>query len=91
MLSANRGFHDALFALSPLDLVVAQVRRLWNLSHPYQATYLWLPDTRDRVVEEHEAMIDALRQGDRRTLVKLADAHRAAAEATVLGLLEARG
>jgi len=91
MLSANRGFHDALFSLSPLDLVVAQVRRLWNLSQPYQATYLWLPGTRDRVVAEHEAMIEALRRGDRRALVRLADGHRAEAEAAVLGLLEARG
>jgi len=91
MLRANREFHDALFDLSPLDLVVTQVRRLWNLSHPYQATYLWLPGTRDRVVEEHEAMIEALRSSDRRLLVKLADTHRAEAEASVLGLLEARG
>lgn len=90
MLSANREFHDALFALSPLDLVVTQVRRLWNLSQPYQATYLWLPGTRDRVVAEHEAMIEALRSGDRRALVKLADGHRAQAEVAVLGLLEAR-
>jgi DNA-binding GntR family transcriptional regulator len=90
MLSANRRFHEGLFALSPLDLVVAQVRRLWNLSHPYQATYLWLPDARHRVVAEHEAMIEAVRAGDRQNLVKLADAHRAEAEATVMGLLAAR-
>ena len=66
MLRANQRFHDALFALSPLQLVVAHVRRLWNLSQPYQATYLWLPETQDRVVAEHEQMIDALHRGDRR-------------------------
>jgi DNA-binding GntR family transcriptional regulator len=89
MLGANRAFHDGVFALSPLELVATQVRRLWNLSHPYQATYLRLPGTRDRVVEEHEAMIAALRRGDRARLVELADLHRAEAEATVLGLLRA--
>lgn len=90
MLTANRRFHDALFALSPLELVVAQVQRLWNLSQPYQATYLWLPETRGRVVEEHDGMIDALRRGDVDRLVALADAHRSSSETRVLALLGAR-
>jgi DNA-binding GntR family transcriptional regulator len=91
VLLANRRFHDALFALSPLQLVAAHVRRLWNLSQPYQATYLWLPETRSRVVAEHESMIAALRAHDRRALVEVADAHRGASESSVLALLEARG
>jgi DNA-binding GntR family transcriptional regulator len=91
VLVANRRFHDALFALSPLQLVAVHVRRLWNLSQPYQATYLWLPEIRGRVVAEHESMIAAIRAGDGHALVEVADAHRGASESSVLALLEARG
>jgi DNA-binding GntR family transcriptional regulator len=41
------------------------------------------------VIREHEAMVDALERGDAARLVRLADRHRAAAQATVAALLAA--
>jgi DNA-binding GntR family transcriptional regulator len=87
MLVSNRQFHFTMFALSQLELVVRQVERLWHLSEPYRATYLWLPETRGRIVAEHEAMIQAIADGDRRGLVRLADQHRRASEEAVLSLI----
>jgi DNA-binding GntR family transcriptional regulator len=87
VLQANRRFHYAMFALSPLDVVINQVQRLWQMSESYRAAYLWLPATQERIVEEHSAMLVALGRGDIQGLISLADAHRAAAEASVVALL----
>jgi len=87
VLQANRRFHFAIFAFSPLDLVVRQVERLWHMSESYRAAYLWLPATQDRIVEEHTAMLSALGRGDLEELISVADAHRAAAEKSVIALL----
>jgi DNA-binding GntR family transcriptional regulator len=87
MLRANREFHFALLGMSPLSLVLREVERLWHLSEFYRAGYLWLPETRTRIVVEHDEMIDALAAGDLDRLVALAARHRHASEETVLSLL----
>lgn len=89
MLRANREFHFAIFGLSPLTVYNREVRRLWQVSEGYRATYLWLPETRRRVVEEHEAIIASLRSLDTDALIELSAAHRAASEEVVIGLLAA--
>ncbi|WP_045879925.1 GntR family transcriptional regulator [Pseudofrankia sp. DC12] len=86
MLVANRRFHFALLGLSPLLLVRREVVRLWHLSEAYRAGYLWIPETRDRIVAEHLAMVDALADYDLGRLVDIAEQHRNSAERTVLGL-----
>ena len=87
MLEANRNFHFAIFELSPLDLFRREVRRLWQLSEGYRATYLWLPETRARIVAEHAAMGTVLRDFDPGRLVELTAQHRTASEDVVVGLL----
>lgn len=91
ILSANRRFHWQMFALSPLSLVRREVERLWSLSEQYRAAYLSLPDTRQRVVGEHEAMLDALANGDLKALLRLQNAHRMASERAVLAWFGAHG
>ncbi|MBL7499149.1 GntR family transcriptional regulator [Frankia sp. CNm7] len=86
MLVANRRFHFALLGLSPLRLVRREVERLWHLSEAYRAGYLWLPETRARIVAEHAMMIDALAAFDIDRLVHTAEQHRSASEQTVVGL-----
>ena len=83
MLSLNRAFHFEFFNLSPLVLVTRQVERLWHMSEAYRSVYLWFPATQDRILAEHEAMIDALAAGDSDLLVEIADRHRSAAETAV--------
>jgi DNA-binding GntR family transcriptional regulator len=87
LLAANRRFHFAIFEASGLDVVVQQLDRLWNLSEPYQAAYVAQPGVRERIVQEHEEMIEALRTGDLDRLAALSDAHRGASEASVLAVL----
>ncbi|MEU1525449.1 GntR family transcriptional regulator [Nocardia rhamnosiphila] len=78
----NHTFHFAIFDRSPLSLVVAEVRRLWTLAMPYHAAYLYDPAARDRVVAEHEKMIDALAAHDNDRLVELMEQHRRGGEAS---------
>jgi DNA-binding GntR family transcriptional regulator len=87
MLAANRDFHFAIFGLSPLTLFQREVRRLWQLSEGYRATYLWLPETRSRIAAEHVAIVQALRRFDIDRLVELSSHHRGASEDVVVGLL----
>lgn len=87
MLRANRQFHFTLLGMSPLTMVFREVERLWYLSEPYRAGYLWLPETRSRIVTEHNAIIDAVTAHDLDRLVSAAEQHRHASEQTVLSLL----
>lgn len=86
MRLANQDFHFAMFERSPLNLVVAELRRLWKLAMPYHAAYLYDPEVRERVVKEHEAMIDALSTHDNNRLIELMNEHRRGGERST-GLL----
>lgn len=90
MLATNRHFHFLLFGWSRYPMVVIQVERLWNLSESCRATYLWMPEMRLRIVEEHSDMIAAYADYDLERLVEVADAHRDAAKASVLKVLVAQ-
>ena len=81
MRTENQGFHFAMFERSGLTLVVAELRRLWKLAMPYHAAYLYDPAGRQRVCEEHDAMIEALADGDNTRLIELMDEHRRGGEA----------
>lgn len=72
----NQDFHFAIFEHSNLELVVAELRRLWTLAMPYHAVYLYDPEGRARIIREHGEMIDALRHHDNKRLVQLMDQHR---------------
>lgn len=87
VLRANRTFHFGIFALSPLDLVMRQIERLWHLSESYRAAYLWLPTAQEQIVADHIAMIAALESYDVEELIAVADRHRSTAEVAVVGLL----
>jgi DNA-binding GntR family transcriptional regulator len=83
----NRRFHDAIFALSPLRAVRREVDRLWALSDPYRALYLYGRSARERVVAEHRSMLDALERRDRKALLKAVDTHRTVAREEVSAML----
>jgi DNA-binding GntR family transcriptional regulator len=87
MLRANREFHFAIFDLSAMDLIQREILRLWQLSEGYRAAYLWLPDTRVRIVKEHREIIAALRDFDLPRIIELCTKHRTASEDVVIGLL----
>ena len=76
----NQHFHFLMFERSPLNLVVAEIRRLWTLAMPYHAAYLYDPAARARVVAEHDLMIEALARHDNERLVELMNEHRRGGE-----------
>lgn len=85
----NHTFHFAIFERSPLNLVVAEVRRLWTLAMPYHAAYLYDPAARARVVAEHDQMIEALTRHDNERLVELMNEHRHGGETSTGIMLRA--
>ncbi|MEJ2866325.1 GntR family transcriptional regulator [Actinomycetospora sp. OC33-EN08] len=76
IVAGNRAFHFAMFGYSGLDLVVAEIGRLWMRSEPYRTVHLYDAQGRKRVVREHRRMITALRRGDNEAVVELMNAHR---------------
>jgi DNA-binding GntR family transcriptional regulator len=81
MREANSRFHLQMFALSGLDLVIAEISRIWTWALPYHAVYLYDAAGRERILAEHRQMLAALEQGDVERLVALMDTHRAGSEA----------
>lgn len=91
MRLSNQAFHFAMFDRSPMKLVVQELRRLWTLAMPYHAVYLYDPEARVRILEEHESMIDALRDHDNERLVSLMVGHRRGGESGTSVMLRAGG
>jgi DNA-binding GntR family transcriptional regulator len=91
MLTSNRAFHRIIFELSPLALLRRETLRLWALSEPYHAAYLCHPDTRKKMIAEHELIIDTLAENDLVMLGALLQTHREAAKEGVLLLLPPSG
>lgn len=86
MVALNRRFHEAIFALSPLDTVRQEIARLWEMSESYRAFYLAGPSRR-RTAVEHDEIIEALRRQDFGPLIELLDRHRSEAQEEVGALL----
>jgi DNA-binding GntR family transcriptional regulator len=83
----NEEFHFQMFALSGLDHVVAEVRRLWHRTAAYRLVYSAERDARARIVDEHENLVLALRAGDTASLVRHMDQHRGTSERDVVTVL----
>jgi DNA-binding GntR family transcriptional regulator len=83
MLPLNRRFHFRIFELSPYNLILDQIARLWDLAEPFIANKLTLREARIRTCDEHARLIEALRRHDRAGCVQLLHDHRSS---TVSGL-----
>ncbi|WP_236043717.1 GntR family transcriptional regulator [Streptomyces pilosus] len=87
MRERNTEFHFAVFGLSDLHLLIAEVKRLWTWAAPYHAVYLFSAESRRHVLEEHETMITALKTGDNDLLARTMDQHRHGSESQLRVLL----
>lgn len=87
IVAANREFHLLIYALSGMDLLLQEVRRLWSLSDMYRALYLHDDNARERILHEHEQLIEALRQRDVGQCIRVMDVHRSASEKLVTSVL----
>jgi DNA-binding GntR family transcriptional regulator len=88
----NHEFHFRIFGLGgDLGHVLTEIGRLWDRTAPYRAVYSSERTVRARVVEEHAALIAALRECDVERLVQLMDVHRGTSEHEVLQVLTRPG
>lgn len=76
MVDLNRRFHFAIFRLSPLNVVLDELERLWTIAAPYIAQRYAIEAMRRRTVEEHDEMIKALADGELTRANDLLKAHR---------------
>ena len=54
----NHEFHLQIFGLSPLNLVLDEVRRLWTLADPFIALDYAAHGRRHLTISQHEQIID---------------------------------
>lgn len=72
----NLAFHMSIFSLSGLDLIAAEVRRLWVISEPYRALWAQDRDNRERSIAGHADILAALRTGQFDEVRALMQDHR---------------
>jgi DNA-binding GntR family transcriptional regulator len=92
MIALNRQFHFKVFGLTHYQLILREVERLWTMTDVYIAGKLALPEARRRTVQEHEDIVDALADRDKKALATATRLHRSnAAEGVVPVGLPAAG
>jgi DNA-binding GntR family transcriptional regulator len=89
MVPLNHDFHLEIFGLSPLNLVLAEVRRLWALADPFIALDYGTAERRQLTVRQHEQIIQALASHDRPMLLKAIHEHRESTNAGARATLAA--
>lgn len=86
----NREFHHLLWVQSPLNVVVAEVERVWSLAAAYIASSYSTLGRRATAIEEHEELLQALADRDMDRLRRAHLAHREStrhgADASIRGL-----
>ena len=87
LMERNRDFHFRIFASAALVEIEREVSRLWTMSQPYRAVYIYDPAATRRVLDEHRQLIAALVRGDQRGVVRVADRHRGGTERQIDTLL----
>ncbi|WP_236792142.1 GntR family transcriptional regulator [Amycolatopsis sp. GM8] len=80
----NKKFHFEIFTASPLQVVLQELERLWYMSGFYRSMYLYEPETTSITIQEHQGIIEAVKAGDVKALIKRSDAHRSRAERIVV-------
>ncbi|MET8352560.1 GntR family transcriptional regulator [Micromonospora sp. NPDC005206] len=82
----NRDFHFAIFAISPLDLLVEELDKVWTWAS-LQSAYLFSPGSHDSLFAEHRDFVEALQVGDNDALKTIMDRSRDRARKQVRLLL----
>jgi DNA-binding GntR family transcriptional regulator len=72
---SNLEFHAALYSLCGNDALIEAIAEYARRTYPVRVSTLVSPQYLEQARADHEAMIDALRAGDRRTLARLCAAH----------------
>jgi DNA-binding GntR family transcriptional regulator len=87
MVETNRAFHFAMLRLGGLPIFLDEIGRLWSMSESYRVFHFAEDMSQTGTIVQHRRMIDAVRKGDARSLVKLSKEHRLIGEHSVAELL----
>ena len=80
LIEQNRQFHFRMFSLSPNNLILEEVRRLWAMAEPLMWNKYERADDRARTLDEHARLLDALAAHDRARCIGEMEKHRYSAE-----------
>lgn len=80
LIELNRQFHFRMFSLSPNNLILEEVRRLWAMAEPLMWNKYERADDRARTLDEHARLLDALAARDRARCIWEMEQHRYSAE-----------
>jgi DNA-binding GntR family transcriptional regulator len=86
-LAANRRFHLALLEAPDRPHEIRVIRTLWDSTEAYRALYYNSADERQRSVDAHKRIVQALRSRDADGLVGALNTHRERALAVLRGIL----
>lgn len=86
-LEANRRFHFALLESPDAPHAMRLIRLLWDSTEAYRAIYYNAPEERERSLEAHARIIEAIEHRDPDGLVAELDAHRDRALAVLRAIL----
>ena len=86
----NRNFHFIIFGLSPDKLILAEVKRLWSLVDPFTRVKYEYPQARQRTVDEHEVVLQALAARSRSAFRAAMNHHRSSGREGLSELLAGR-
>lgn len=73
---ANRRFHFTVFDAAGMPRMADIIRVLWESTDRYRSLYFSTHEYRERVDDEHRAILEAVRSHDVDTAVKLLRSHR---------------
>ena len=72
---ANMAFHHAFFALSESQVLTEAIQEYERRTHAIRSVSIVFPQYREKARAEHHQMIEALRTGDRESLIRLCREH----------------
>ena len=77
LVRLNREFHLQIYSLSPYQIILEEVKRLWTLADTFIATKMAEMSARLRTVDEHDRLIECLIRRDHEICLEAMEAHRA--------------
>jgi DNA-binding GntR family transcriptional regulator len=88
-IAANRSLHFGLMQACGMPRLMRLITQLWDATDAYRAVYYNDVAHRDRVADDHDAILDAAAAGDAEAVVRLLAEHRGAAVDRLTVLLPA--
>ncbi|HLT95670.1 MAG TPA: GntR family transcriptional regulator [Acidimicrobiia bacterium] len=82
----NQEFHFLIFQQAGLPRLMQMIEGLWRVANGYRSGVFGNTANRERMLEEHDALIEALEAGDAERAVVIMENHRNSAADTLLSL-----